>query len=242
MHDDSKKARRDAIITSLFFVLGLATVFSIMGAILTVFLAGASATIARTLEIIGGVLIISFGLLMSGLLKLPFLEREFKFHPQKGKYKYPSAFVFGAAFGIGWTPCVGAVLGAILTLAVVEPGSAFALLFAFSLGMGLPFIILSLFIEPMSRFIKRSQRAFMIINLIASIILIVLGFLLVTGDFQRIAAYHMSLGNTEWANDLQDKLVTWLSQNNEPAREAGVFDRYVECDPTTSDCIPVETG
>lgn len=239
LNDNSAQARRSALLTALAFVLGLATVFSVMGAILTVFLTGASASIGRVLEIIGGSLIIAFGILMSGLFRIPFLEREIKWHPQKGKNKYPTAFVFGAAFGIGWTPCVGAILGAILTLAVVEPSSAFPLLFAFSLGMGIPFIVLSLFIEPMSTFIKRSRKAFKIINLIASVILIILGIMLITGDFQRIAAQHAALPAMGWADDLQDWLITLLVGSNEAIRERGIVPH--ECDPTIMDC-PDEPG
>jgi cytochrome c-type biogenesis protein len=242
MHDDSKHARRIALLTSLSFVLGLATVFSLIGGVLTIVLAGSAASITRILEILGGILIISFGILMSGFVRIPFLEREIKWHPHKGASRYPNAFLFGAAFGIGWTPCVGAILGAILTLAIVEPFSAFPLLFTFSLGIGVPFIILALFTEPMTRLIRRSKRAFRIVTIVSSVILILLGITLVTGDFQRLATHPSLMVNLEWIDDIQDSVITWLITKDPATNERGTSRSDTSstiCDPMIMDCVQI---
>ncbi|MFT4308308.1 MAG: cytochrome c biogenesis CcdA family protein [Candidatus Woesearchaeota archaeon] len=235
MHE-SKHRRRIALFTALFFVLGLATVFSLVGGVLTVLLSGASANIARTIEVIGGFIIIAFGILLSGLVRVPLLEREVRWHPQKGASRYPNAFIFGAAFGVGWSPCIGAILGAILTLAVVQPASGFALLFAYSLGLGVPFLALSLFIEPMTAFIKKSRRAFRIITLIAAGLLIVLGVLLITGDFQSLASGQY-MARFEWVEDLQERLVERMTSEAEP-RDRTSIGTSEPCDPTITDCAP----
>ena len=235
MHDDSKHARRIALLTSLAFVLGLATVFSLIGGLLSLLLTGAAASITRVLEILGGALIIAFGIILSGFVRIPLLEREVRWHPQKGMSRYPNAFLFGAAFGVGWSPCVGAILGAIMSLAIVQPLVAVPLLFIFSIGIGLPFIALALFVEPMTRFIRRSQRAFRIITVISSALLIILGVLLITGDFERIATSSSLMGTVEWIEDLQDRIIIWYltsTKGPEPLPEG--------CDPSIMDCI--DTG
>src|SRR3989338_7094961 len=136
---DSNKPKRDwrVFYCSVFFVLGFSLVFSIVGVLLQSALANISYELQKWLSRIGGAVIILFGLFLLGLLKIPFLEQEHKFHvKRKFGSAYLTSFVFGAAFAVGWTPCVGAVLGAVLTLAVTQPGTAFWLLIAYTLGLG----------------------------------------------------------------------------------------------------------
>src|SRR3990167_5446676 len=133
-------------LNSVFFVLGFSIIFSIVRVLLQSILASISFTVQKWLGYIGGTIIIFFGIYLLGLIKVPFLEQEHKLRvKRKFRYSYATSFVFGSAFAVGWTPCVGAILGAILTLAVTNPASAFPLMVSFSLGLGVPFLIVGLF-------------------------------------------------------------------------------------------------
>src|SRR5689334_17421341 len=124
-----QQKRWSIFINSFFFVLGFSLIFSLVGILLQTFLANVSYEAQAWLGRIGGTVIIFFGLYMVGLLHLNFLEAEHKLKVNKEHHnsQYFTSFLFGAAFALGWTPCVGAILGAILTLAVVSPGTAFFL-------------------------------------------------------------------------------------------------------------------
>src|SRR3989338_770009 len=143
--ETQKDARLKVFLNALFFCIGFALVFAVIGALLNSILVGISYDIRIWLGRIGGVLIILFGLFLMGLIKIPFLEQEYKLRAQKTKYQYVSSFIFGATFAAGWTPCVGVFLGTILTLAVTNPASAFPLLLSFALGITLPFLIVGIF-------------------------------------------------------------------------------------------------
>src|SRR3989338_7734848 len=144
--DQAQSHRRDIFLASLFFVFGFSAVFSALGVLLNTVLEAVAYDAQIWLARIGGAIIILFGLYLVGLVKILFLERELKFSVRtKFKSKYVTSFVFGAAFAAGWTPCVGAVLGGILGLAASAPGSAFALLLSYSLGLGIPFLIVGVF-------------------------------------------------------------------------------------------------
>lgn len=182
--------QRDIFLNSVFFVLGFAIVFSLVGVLLQGLLANVSVTIQTWLGYTGGAVIILFGFYLLRIIKIPFLEREHKFRvKRKFKYAYLTSFVFGAAFAIGWTPCVGAVLGAILTLAVTNPGSAFGLLLAYSLGLGIPFLIVGLFTEKAAVFISKTGKWLIYVNYFFGILLIALGILVFTNKLSRVANF-----------------------------------------------------
>lgn len=185
---DSSNNRWSIFLSSVFFVLGFSVVFSLLGVLLQTALSDVSFSVQTWLSRIGGVIIIFFGLYLVGLIKPAFLQKEYKFHPKrKFNSKYLTAFIFGAAFAVGWTPCVGAILGAILILAVTEPGSAFGLLMAYSLGLGIPFLIVGLFTNKAQKFISKSAKWLSYLNFIFGIILIILGILIFTSRLGLIA-------------------------------------------------------
>src|SRR3989339_1372140 len=135
----SKNARGKMFLNSVAFVLGFSVVFALLGVLLNTLLERSSYTIQLWLSRVGGIIIILFGLYLLGLIRLPFLEKDHKIRVKKKfSVTYVTSFVFGAAFAVGWSPCVGAVLGSILALAVSQPGSSFALLTTYSLGLGIP--------------------------------------------------------------------------------------------------------
>ncbi len=143
---DSSARRRSIFINSVFFVVGFSFVFALLGILLNSVLVGVSAVFQIWLSRAGGIAIIFFGLYLTGLISLPFLEREYKLSVgTRFSSRYATSFIFGAAFAAGWTPCVGPVLGAILGLATAQPGSAFPLLMSYSLGLSVPFLLVGLF-------------------------------------------------------------------------------------------------
>ncbi len=174
---------------SFAFVLGFSLVFSLIGVLLQSVLSNVSYKIQTYLGYIGGTVIIIFGLYLLELIRIPFLEREYKFKvKRKFFFTYLTSFVFGAAFAVGWTPCVGAVLGGILTLAITQPASAFSLLFAYSLGLGIPFLIVGLFTETSSKYIKKLGGKLRYFNYFFGVILIIMGVFIFTNQLSRIAS------------------------------------------------------
>jgi cytochrome c-type biogenesis protein len=105
--------------------------------------------------------------------------------------RYVTSFLFGFAFAAGWTPCVGATLGAILGLATTNPGSAFGLLLSYSLGLGLPFLIIGMFAAQASVLIERYQKLFSVVNKVFGFILIGLGILVFTQELSKIANFEI---------------------------------------------------
>ena len=183
-----QKKEWKVFISSIFFVLGFSIVFSLVGVLLQSILADVSYEVQKWLGRIGGIIIMLFGLYLLGLIKPKFLEKERKLQiKRKFKSMYITSFLFGAAFAVGWTPCVGAVLGAVLTLAVTEPASAFFLMFAYSLGLGIPFLLVGLFTNQAQRLISRSLGWLKYLNYLFGAILIALGILVFTNQLSRIA-------------------------------------------------------
>src|SRR3989338_8069048 len=170
--------RWDTFIASVFFVLGFSVVFSAVGVLLQSVLTYSPYVIQLWLGRAGGIVIILFGLYVLGLLNFNFLQKEHKFRVlHKFSSVYAASFVFGAAFAVGWTPCVSAALGAILTLAAVQPGSAFFLLFAYTLGLGIPFLVVGLFAQQAQGWITRVGPRLRYVQYVFGVILVVIYFL-----------------------------------------------------------------
>lgn len=182
--------RRDIFLSSAFFVLGFSVVFALLGVLLNTALAqvayGAQAWLAR----VGGAVIIVFGLYLVGLLNIPWLGQAHTMRVDAKKHsRHITSFLFGFAFAAGWTPCVGAILGAIIALAASHPGSAFFLLLSYSLGLGVPFLVVGLFAGQASKFIERHAKAFTVISKVFGAVLIALGVLVFTQELSRVANF-----------------------------------------------------
>jgi len=175
-------------LASVFFVLGFSVIFSLVGVLLQSVLSSVSTQVQAWLGRIGGIIIILFGVYLLGLIKIPFLEKEHKFTVKK-KFNsmYLTSFVFGAAFAVGWTPCVGAVLGAVLGLAVMHPTSAFFLLLSYSLGLGIPFLLVGLFTNRARNFINKYSKSLKYFTYVFGVILIALGVLVFTNQLSKVA-------------------------------------------------------
>ncbi|MHB1118036.1 MAG: cytochrome c biogenesis CcdA family protein [Minisyncoccota bacterium] len=180
-NENVQQARTATFKASVFFVLGFTAVFAVLGLVLHGALIQAGTEFQVSLARIGGAIVIFFGLYLMGLIKLPFLERSRRIAVHK---KFPSravtSFVFGAAFAAGWTPCVGAALGAILGLAALAPAKAFFLLVAYALGLGVPFLAMGFFAGELERHLNRSFVWVTYLNILFGGILIFLGSLAFT--------------------------------------------------------------
>lgn len=182
--------RREVFLNSLFFVIGFSVVFAGLGVLLNTILEAVAYDVQQWLARIGGIIIIFFGLYLTKLVRIPWLDRDHKIAVKtKFKSRYLTSFLFGFAFAAGWTPCVGAALGAILALAATNPGTAFYLLFSYALGLGIPFLIVGLFTSQAANLINRMGKALVYVNIGFGIILIVLGILVFTGYLNLIANF-----------------------------------------------------
>lgn len=181
--------RKDMFINSVFFVLGFSTIFALLGVLLNTVLEAVAYDVQLWLGRVGGIIIIFFGLYLLELIHLGFLEAEHKVKVKNFKSRYLTSFLFGAAFAAGWTPCVGAVLGSILGLAATQPGSALYLLFTYSLGLGLPFLLVGLFAGTSLGLIRKYSKYLRIIRIIFGIVLIIIGILIFTQNLNLIANF-----------------------------------------------------
>lgn len=188
---DSVHKRRDIFVNSVFFVFGFSFVFALLGILLQTFLVTIGSEVQMWLSRAGGIVIIFFGLYLTGLLEIGFLNktRTFKVKRDGGHSRYFTSFLFGVAFAVGWTPCVGAVLGGILALAASAPLLSFALLFSYALGLGVPFLIVGLFTGEATNFIGRFGNALSYVNVVFGFILIGLGILVFTQDITLIGNF-----------------------------------------------------
>ena len=121
--------------------------------------------------------------------KIRDLNVEKKFFPKREKSIYPLSFVFGLAFAAGWTPCVGPILGTILTLAATTPSISFHLLLAYSLGLGIPFVLMGVFFSRATRIIRAMSKHLKYYNLILGGFIIILGILVFTNQLAYIANF-----------------------------------------------------
>lgn len=185
---DAEVNRKEVFLNSLFFVLGFSFVFALLGVLLNTILATVAYGAQIWLSRVGGALIIFFGLYLIGLIRIPFLEREHKFAVKtKFSSRYITSFLFGLAFAAGWTPCVGPALGLILGLATSQPGSAFVLLLSYALGLGIPFLLVGLFVGPAQKVIRRYGNALHYVTIVFGILLTILGVLVFTQSLSLIA-------------------------------------------------------
>jgi len=180
--EDGERSLLRTLFNSLLFILGFTLVFIALGV-------GASALgifmrrYDTVLNIIGGLILIIFGLHYVGAFRLDFLNRTFKINYKFKKISLFSSFIFGIVFSVGWTPCVGILLGSALTLASQSQSMlrGAVMLLVYSAGLGIPFILSALFLNVLknvSKFIKKHYR---IMNIVSGVLLIIIGLLTATG-------------------------------------------------------------
>ena len=181
-------ARLKIFLNSVAFVLGFSVIFALLGVLLNTILERVSYNVQTWLSRIGGIVIILFALYILGLIKINFLEREHKLAVKKKfSITYVTSFVFGAAFAVGWTPCVSFILGSIFALAVTKPGISFILLLSYALGLGIPFLLVGLFTTQAVNIIRKSETVLKYFNIVVGILLLILGILVFTNKLNVVA-------------------------------------------------------
>lgn len=186
---DSLSIKKITALHSLFFILGFSVIFVLLG--ITFSYLGSFFGIKRSwLEKIGGIVIILLGLHIAGVFKLGFLNLEKKAFFHRKKVGYLGSFLIGMAFAVGWTPCVGPILSSILIYASTTESlpRAVLLLVSYSLGLGLPFFIASLAINQFLFLFNRFKTLMRFIPIATGIFLIVIGIMLFSGQFGRLAS------------------------------------------------------
>lgn len=173
--------RTKVFFSTLAYVMGFSFVFILMGASAS-YLGGYIYKYKEPIRIGGGILIIILGIHLTGLFRIRGLEFEKRINLEKKPLHFLGTFIVGMAFGAGWSPCIGPLLGSVLIVAgsqeTVQKG--ILLLCVYSAGLAIPFIIISVFINFMLVFIKKAARFMKYINVFAGILLIVIGLFLVT--------------------------------------------------------------
>jgi cytochrome c-type biogenesis protein len=181
----------DTLAHGLAFILGFTVIFVTLGMAAGV-LGELLSPIRYWLTRIGGIVVIIFGLNMTGLIRIPFLQYDLRHHTtlQRTTGLVPS-FMMGIFFSAGWTPCVGPTLGAILTMAM-SGGSLVdgaVLLSVYSLGLGIPFLLAALAIDWVSRFLKRYGNVLHYVEIAMGIVLVIIGVMLFLGTFNQLARF-----------------------------------------------------
>lgn len=174
--------RRRTLRNAIGFVLGFTIVFIIMGAFM-----GVMGKLVReyqtVLNIVTGAVVMLFGLNFMGVLKIGFLNRASQQDANVKDLNFFSSMLFGIVFSIGWTPCVGAFLGSALLLAS-QGGSllqGIVMLLAFSLGLGIPFVVSALLVDRLKGAFDFIKRHYRVINLVSGLVLVIVGILMATG-------------------------------------------------------------
>jgi cytochrome c-type biogenesis protein len=182
--------RRVALGHALLFVLGFSLVFVLLGASATA-LGRALNYYQLWLQRIGGVLIIGFGLVCLGVIKVGFLRQERRVQVEQKPVGYLGSALVGMAFGAGWTPCIGPVLGAILGLAATahDLSRGMLLLAAYSAGLAVPFLIAAVALDAFLDWFQRFRRYLPWVMRVSGVLLVFVGVLMVTGEFTRLAGW-----------------------------------------------------
>lgn len=191
-------SRRVVLVHGALFVAGFSLVFIILGASAT-FLGSLFGFYSRWLERAGGVLLIAFGLALLGLLRVPGAGREWRVHLADKPIGYLGTMLVGVTFGAGWTPCIGPVLGGILTLAATrgEVGDGVGLLAVYSAGLALPFLLATLALDRFLRAFRRFRGWLPWMQRASGLLLIVVGVLLLNGSFATLTGV-LASWTPEW--------------------------------------------
>lgn len=179
------EAKKSVVIrNALCFILGFGLVFITMGATASVlgkFLARNSSLLRN----LSGIVILIFGILMLDIIKIPFLQKERRFHIAPKKAGVWQSLLMGMAFSFGWTPCIGPVLGSVLMMAANTQSlqKGIFLLCLYTLGMGVPFLLIAIFLQSLRKPLMMLKNHMVFIRRISAVLLIIMGIMILTGTF-----------------------------------------------------------
>lgn len=187
--ENLRQIRKKVIFNSIMFILGFSIIFITLGASVT-FIGKFLGSNIRWFEIIGGVIVILFGLHFVGIFRFRFLNKEKAIHVKRKPFGYLGTCLVGMAFGVGWTPCVGPILGSILTFAATTQNllKGIVLLAFYSLGLGLPFFLSGFILHKFFEYFKVIRKYFKAITIAGGVLLILVGVILASGYFSVISS------------------------------------------------------
>ena len=185
-----EKEKNLIILKTIFFTLGFSFVFIALGSTAS-FVGKFFLTNSNTLRIIAGIIIIFFSFQILGIINLNFMNKEIRFLTDRYNNSLAFPFVVGAAFGFGWTPCIGPILGSIITLATLEENisKGIILLTSYSLGLAIPFIISGVLIDKFLLFSKNLKKYISIITKVGGTILLLTGIAILTNQLQVLGFF-----------------------------------------------------
>lgn len=192
---DKRRTREIAIKNSLMFIMGFSSIFMLFGAS-TTYIGQFFLSHQVIIRQIGGALIILFGLYIMGLFNFAVLARDARFHFQSKPAGYLGSYFVGVAFGAGWTPCVGPILGSILVYASTS-GSVLTgveLLAVYSLGLGLPLLLASLGVQTFLNYFQKTKRYMNWISRASGAFLVAVGIMIFTNSLTQLTSYFTEIG------------------------------------------------
>jgi len=193
-------ARRDAVAHAGAFVLGFTLIFVAIWSALSALTYVLSKS---DLGHIAGVILIIFGIHFIGIIRIPFLYQEARVEIRNRPLGYPTSLLTGMAFAAGWTPCIGPTLSGVIALATQEATvlQGTGLLIAYSMGLGIPFLLTALALGSASQWLKKFSPYLRYVEIGSGVLLLVMGILLLTDQFQLLNAYFFNL-TPEWFRNL----------------------------------------
>lgn len=183
------RTRITAGVMSIFFVMGFSAVFIALGASATA-IGHLLLRYRYEANIVGGIIVIAFGLFMLGLARhVSWFHRDFRFHPRLARGHPAGALVLGVAFGFGWTPCIGPVLGAILTASAMQSSvsGGVGLLSAYAVGLGVPFVLSAIFMREMVGRLKGLRHAGRPLQIVAGVVMVLMGLAMISGKLTEFS-------------------------------------------------------
>jgi cytochrome c-type biogenesis protein len=194
LKDEHRHITRKTISHTLLFILGFSVVFILMGLTATV-IGKALFAYQNVIRIGGGLLVIFFGLTISGVLKFAFMEKDHHLNIHTKKATYFGSFLVGVTFAAAWTPCAGPIFGSILVIAGTEGniGQGVKLLSLYSAGIAVPFFLTAMAINTFLKFFNKFKKAMGYINKVAGAMLVLIGILILTNSLNMISQKALSL-------------------------------------------------
>ena len=189
MRSDRAEARERwrVVLNSVAFIIGFSLVFVSLGASASL-LGALFLSYRNAIRVIGGIFILLVGLYLVGLFKIAALERYLQFNLKDKPAGYAGSVLVGITFAVAWTPCVGPILGAILTVSTVQTSASggVGLLATYAAGLGVPFLLTALFTRELAGRLRALRRLGTALQIVAGVILIVMGVAMVTGQLSRL--------------------------------------------------------
>ena len=189
--EDKKKRKKNLIfIKTVFFTIGFSIVFIALGSAAS-FIGSFFLSNSYILRIVAGIIIIFFSFQLMGIVNLSFMNKDFRFFTKSYNNNIAFPILVGACFGFGWTPCIGPILGSILTIAAIEGSSSTSifLLSSYSLGLAIPFIISGILIDKFLIFSKILRKYLNVISKTGGLVLLLTGIAIVTGQLQKLGFF-----------------------------------------------------